>query len=164
MNVPTEECFISPDAAATEGTFKCSRPRSFGGRMIEGLSGEFRGGRLVRLKAKRDADRDWIARYFAVTPNADRLGEIALVDASSRIGQTGRIYYNGLLDENAAAHMAFGSGFAKTRTVSIAQKRHGVNRSKTHIDVMIGTDALNADGIRQSGKRVALVSDGAWQF
>jgi aminopeptidase len=164
MNVPTEECFISPDAAATEGTFKCSRPRSFGGRMIEGLAGEFRGGRLVRLKAKRASDRDWIARYFAVTPNADRLGEIALVDATSRIGQTGRIYYNGLLDENAAAHMAFGSGFAKTRTVPLGQKRYGVNRSKTHIDVMIGTDALNADGITQAGKRVPLVADGIWQF
>jgi aminopeptidase len=164
MNVPTEECFISPDAAATEGTFRCSRPRSFGGRVIEDLSGEFRGGRLVRLKAKREADRDWLARYLAAIPNADRLGEIALVDASSRIGQTGRIYYNGLLDENAAAHMAFGSGFAKTRTVPIGQKRHGVNRSKTHVDVMIGTDALGAVGINQSGKRVALVSDGLWQF
>jgi aminopeptidase len=118
----------------------------------------------VRLKAKRDADRDWLARYFAVTPNADRLGEIALVDASSRIGQTGRTYYNGLLDENAAAHMAFGSGFAKTRTVPLGSKRYGVNRSTTHIDVMIGTNALNADGITQSGKRVSLVSDGSWRF
>jgi leucyl aminopeptidase (aminopeptidase T) len=60
--------------------------------------------------------------------------------------------------------MAFGSGFAKTRTVPIDRKRHGVNRSKTHIDVMIGTDGLNAVGIRQSGKRVALVADGLWQF
>jgi aminopeptidase len=164
MNVPTEECFISPDAAATEGTFRCSRPRSFGGRMFEGLAGEFRGGRLVRLEAKRRSDRDWLARYLAATPGADRLGEIALVDASSRIGQTGRIYYNGLLDENAAAHMAFGSGFTKTRTVPIGRKRYGVNRSKTHIDVMIGTDALNAWGVTQSGKRVSLVLDGAWQF
>ena len=56
--------------------------------------------------------------------------------------------------------MAFGSGFAKTRTVPIGQKRHGVNRAKTHIDVMIGTDDLNADGIRQNGKRVPLVTDG----
>ena len=90
--------------------------------------------------------------------------EVALVDSSSRIGQAGRIYYNGLLDENAAAHMAFGSGFAKTRTVPIGRSRYGVNRSKTHIDVMIGTDALNADGITQAGKRVPLVTDGAWQF
>ena len=164
MNVPTEECFISPDAAATEGTFRCSRPRSFGGRMIEGLAGEFRSGRLVRLKAKREADRDWLARYLAAIPNADRLGEIALVDASSRIGQTGRIYYNELLDENAAAHIAFGSGFAKTRTVPIGQKRFGVNRSRTHIDVMIGTDALNAFGVTQTGRRVRLVADGSWQF
>ena len=42
MNVPTEECFISPDARSTEGTFRCSRPRSFGGRVIEDLAGEFR--------------------------------------------------------------------------------------------------------------------------
>ena len=164
MNVPTEECFISPDAAATEGTFRCSRPRSIGGRVIEGIAGEFRGGRLVRLAAKRTADRDWLARYLAAIPNADRLGEIALVDATSRIGQTGRIYYNGLLDENAAAHMAFGSGFAKTRTVPIGRRRHGVNRSRTHIDVMIGTDALVAHGVTQSGRRVPLVLDGLWQF
>jgi aminopeptidase len=164
MNVPTEECFISPDASATEGTFRCSRPRSFSGRVIEDLAGEFRGGRLVRLTARRASDRDWLARYLAAIPNADRLGEIALVDSSSRIGQTGRIYYHGLLDENAAAHMAFGSGFAKTRTVPIGRTRHGVNRSKTHIDVMIGTDELEAVGITQRGRRVALVRDGIWQF
>ena len=165
MNVPTEECFISPDAAATEGTFRCSRPRSFGGRVIEDLSGEFRGGRLVRLKAKRQADRDWLARYLAAIPNADRLGEIALVDSSSRIGQTGLIYYNGLLDENAAAHMAFGSGFAKTRTVPIGRKRYGVNQAKTHLDVMIGTDDLEAVGIRQNGPaRDPRRRDGVWQI
>jgi aminopeptidase len=163
MNVPTEECFISPDAAATEGTFRCSRPRSFGGRVIEDLAGEFRGGRLVRLKAKRRSDRDWLSRYLAAIPNADRLGEIALVDSSSRIGQTGIVYYNGLLDENAAAHMAFGSGFAKTRTVPLGRKRYGVNQSKTHIDVMIGTADLEAVGITQKGRRVSLIAGGVWQ-
>jgi hypothetical protein len=29
---------------------------------------------------------------------------------------------------------------------------------------MIGTDALNASGILQRGRRVALVKDGEWQF
>jgi aminopeptidase len=164
MNVPTEECFVSPDAAATEGTFRCSRPRSFGGRVIEDLAGEFRNGRLVRLDAKREADRDWLARYLGSIPNAERLGEIALVDSSSRIGKTGLIYYNGLLDENAAAHMAFGSGFAKTRSVPIAKKRYGVNRSTTHIDVMIGTDELEATGVTRAGRRVPLVAEGAWRI
>ncbi len=164
MNVPTEECFISPDASATEGTFRCSRPRSFGGRVLEDLSGEFRGGRLVRLKAKRQSDRDWFSRYLGAIPNADRLGEIALVDSSSRIGQTGLIYYNGLLDENAAAHMAFGSGFAKTRTIPLGRKRYGVNQAKTHIDVMIGTDDLEAVGVTRKGRRVRLVSGGVWEI
>jgi aminopeptidase len=164
MNVPTEECFISPDAAATDGFFRCSRPRSFSGRVIEDLCGEFRGGRLVRLGAKRDADRDWLARYLAGIPNADRLGEVALVDASSRIGQRRRIYFNGLLDENAAAHVAFGSGFAKTRGVPVGRARHGVNLCTTHIDVMIGTDALEATGFRQNGRPVTLVADGGWSI
>jgi len=161
-NTPTEECFISPDAAATEGTFRCSRPRSFRGRVIEGLSGEFRGGRLVRLEAKRKADRDWLAHFLGAIPNADRLGEIALVDSSSRIGKTGRIYFNTLLDENAAAHMAFGTGFAKTRSVPLGRSRYGVNRSGTHLDVMIGTDDLEVVGINHSGRRIPLIDEGKW--
>ncbi len=30
-NLPTEECFTSPEASATEGTFRCSRPLMFQG-------------------------------------------------------------------------------------------------------------------------------------
>jgi aminopeptidase len=164
MNVPTEECFVSPDAAATEGTFRCSRPRHFGGRVLEDLAGEFRNGRLVRLEASREDDREWLARYLAAIPNAERLGEVALVDSSSRIGRTGRVYHNALIDENAAAHIAFGSGFAKTRTVPVGRARHGVNRARTHIDVMIGTDELEATGVTEKGRRVTLVRDGVWQI
>src|SRR5919204_578486 len=134
------------------GPMKPDELRRYAEMIVHGCVA-FRGGRLVRLKARRESDRDWLARFLAAVPNADRLGEIALVDNSSRIGQTGRIYYEGLLDENAAAHMAFGSGFAKTRTMPIGRRRYGVNRSSTHIDVMIGTDALEAVGVRQSGKR-----------
>src|SRR5262249_54252056 len=101
-NVPTEECFISPDAAATEGTFRCSRPRSFRGRVIEGLSGEFRGGRLVRLEARRKADRDWLARFLGAIPHAHPLREIALVGSSPPIGQNRRGYFNKLLRETTA--------------------------------------------------------------
>ena len=114
-NLPTEECFTSPIASATEGTFRCSQPLMFQGTLIEGISGEFRGGRLVRLDAERKAARDFLADFLFAIKDADRLGEVALVDSSSRIGKAGRIYYNTLLDENAAAHIAFGSGFGKTR-------------------------------------------------
>jgi aminopeptidase len=163
-NLPTEENFTSPEATSTEGTFRCSRPLMFQGTLIEGLAGEFRGGRLVRLEAKRPADRDWLAGYLESIDGADRLGEVALVDSSSRIGQAKRTYYNTLLDENAAAHIAFGSGFAFTRRKKEGERgRRGVNRARMHLDVMIGTDDLEATGIGSRGRRVPLIRDGSWQ-
>jgi aminopeptidase len=164
-NLPTEECFTSPEAGATEGTFRCSRPLMFQGRVIDEISGEFHRGRLVKLNAKRAADRDFLADYLFAIKNADRLGEIALVDASSRIGQSRRIFYNTLLDENAAAHIAVGSGFTDTRKDhQTNQARRGVNRSQAHLDVMIGTDDFEAYGSSARRKRVPLIADGTWQI
>jgi aminopeptidase len=162
-NMPTEETFTSPDAAGTEGTFTCTFPLMFQGRLIEGLKGEFRGGRLVRLDAKRKADRDFVAAYIDSDPrgNGRRLGEVALVDATSRIGQSGRIYYDTLLDENATAHIAFGSGFGGTRTKKPALR---LNQATVHLDVMIGSPDFEVTGITAKGKRVAVIRDGLWQI
>jgi aminopeptidase len=115
----------------------------------------------VRLDADSNEDRDFVADYIDTDSGGRRLGEVALVDASSRIGQTGRIYYNTLLDENAAAHIAFGSGFGGTRTETPAR---GVNRSTTHLDVMIGSPDLEATGIDARGRRIPLIREGSWQI
>jgi aminopeptidase len=163
MNVPTEENFVSPEAAGTEGTFRLSRPAVIAGRVVGGIAGEFRGGRLVRLEAAREDDRDWLARYLAAVPGADRCGEIALVDGASRVGATGRVYFDDLIDENAVAHFALGSGYEKTRSVPVGRRRWGLNRSALHHDLMIGTDDLEAVGITRRGRRVVLVAGGAWQ-
>jgi aminopeptidase len=160
-NIPTEEVYTSPDPRATEGVFRCSRPIRLGGRLLEGLRGEFRGGRLVRLEGK-DGAGDYLREYLAGARNADRLGEIALVDASSRIGAAKRIYFNALIDENAVTHMAFGSGFASTRPPEA--RGRGVNRSELHLDVMLGSDELEATGVRAGGRRVELIRDGVWQL
>ena len=160
-NMPTEEVFTSPDASATSGTFRCTFPLSFRGRLIHGLRGEFSKGRLVRLEADSDDDRDFVAAHIDTDRMGRRLGEVALVDASSRIGQTGRIYYNTLLDENAAAHIAFGSGFGGTRSDTPAR---GVNHSSIHLDVMIGSPELEATGIDARGRRIPLIHEGAWQI
>ncbi len=160
-NMPTEETFTSPDPRKTNGTFRCTFPLSFRGRLIDGLSGEFSNGRLIRLEADSDADRDFVASYLDTDRGGRRLGEVALVDASSRIGQTGRIYYNTLLDENAAAHIAFGSGFGGTRLETPAR---GVNRSTIHLDVMIGSPELEATGFTARGRRIPLIHEGTWQI
>jgi len=160
-NMPTEETFTSPDPRTTTGTFRCTFPLSFRGRLIQGLCGEFSNGRLVRLEADSDEDRDFVAAYIDTDRNGRRLGEVALVDASSRIGQTGRIYYNTLLDENAAAHIAFGSGFGGTRSETPPR---AVNRSAIHLDVMIGNPELEVTGIGARGRRIPLIREGAWQI
>jgi aminopeptidase len=160
-NMPTEEVFTSPDPRQTSGTFRCTFPLSFRGRLIHGLRGEFSKGRLIRLEADSDDDRDFVAAYIDTDKMGRRLGEVALVDASSRIGQTGRIYYNTLLDENAAAHIAFGSGFGGTRSETPAR---GVNRSTIHLDVMIGSPELEATGFNARGRRIPLIHEGAWQI
>jgi aminopeptidase len=162
-NFPTEESFTSPDPSSTDGTFRCSRPLYFRGRTIEGIAGEFRGGRLVRLDAADEEARDFLAAALDCDDGAKRLGEIALVDGSSRIGRTGRTYFDTLLDENAAAHIAFGSGFDATRRTEPGKRARGMNRSLIHLDVMIGTDALEATGVAAGGRRIPLVRDGAWQ-
>ncbi len=160
-NMPTEEVFTSPDPRRTTGTFRCTFPLSFRGRLIHGLRGEFSKGRLVRLEADSDDDRDFVAGFVDTDRMGRRLGEVALVDASSRIGQTGRIYYNTLLDENAAAHIAFGSGFGGTRSETPAR---ALNRSAIHLDVMIGGPELEATGFDGRGRRIPLIHEGAWQI
>jgi aminopeptidase len=162
-NMPTEESFTSPHAAATEGTFSCTFPLSFQGRLIEGLRGEFRGGKLVRLDASNRKDRDFVAAYIDSDPkgNGRRLGEVALVDSTSRIGQAGRTYFHTLLDENAAAHIAFGAGFGGTRT---EKRAVGLNRATVHLDVMIGGPDFEATGVTAKGQRVPVIADGLWRI
>jgi aminopeptidase len=162
VNLPTEEVFTSPDPRPTEGTFRCSRPLSFAGRTIDGLEGEFRRGRLVRLDAAREEERDFMAAYLDTDRGARRLGEVALVDRASRIGQSGRVYGDTLFDENAASHIAFGSGFAPSRSPN--GRPLAVNNSSVHLDVMIGSDDLEITAVTPDGRRVEVIRGGAWQL
>jgi aminopeptidase len=161
VNYPTEEVYTSPVAGATDGSFRCSRPLSLQGRVIDGIEGEFRRGRLVRLATTRETDREVLAAYLDTDRGARRLGELALVDRSSRVGQTGRIYNDTLIDENAATHIAFGSGFRTSRSDTTST---GVNESATHLDLMVGSDDLDVIAIEQGGARVPLIAGGEWQL
>ena len=163
-NLPTEEVFTSPDYRRADGTFTCTRPLSLDGRSIAGIRGELRGGRLVRIDADEPSDRDFLAGYLARDAGASRLGELALLDSTSRIGQAGRSYGLTLLDENAAGHIAFGSSYGGTRTPGAPARGTGLNRSSIHVDVMIGAPEQEVHGVRRDGSRVALIAGGLWQI
>ena len=91
-----------------------------------------------------------------------RLGELALVDGAGRIGPLETVFYDTLIDENAASHIALGSGFALG--VEDVAERERSNKSEIHVDFMIGSPELDVDGITEGGEHVPVLRNGAWQL
>jgi aminopeptidase len=161
-NLPTEEVFTTPHRLRAEGTVRSSLPLSLRGKVVEGLELRFTGGEIVEARAERG--EDVLQTEIATDDGARRLGEIALVDDSSRIGETGVVFRNTLFDENAASHIAFGSGigWAVEHLDGGSPEELGVNDSATHVDFMIGSPELEIDGIEGDGRAVPLLRGGRW--
>ena len=156
-NLPTEEIATSPDPLRTDGVVTATKPLDLGGTVIRDLRVRFEGGRAVEI----DGDgADALRARAAKDDGASRLGEVALVDSEGRIGKTGTIFYNTLLDENAASHLALGNAYA----ISVGEEDRGrINTSAIHIDFMIGADAVTVTGIKTDGTEVPVLRGGDWQ-
>jgi len=159
-NLPSEEIFTAPDPQRTEGVVRSTKPLVVGGSIIRGLEVEFRGGRAVRIDADENAD---VLRVFADRDEgAARLGEVALVDGDGRIGALDTVFFDTLLDENAASHIAIGSAYRFTA----GEADHArLNQSEIHIDFMIGGPGVDVHATaRAGGGRAPVLIDGAWQL
>ncbi len=110
-NMPTEEVFTTPDARRVNGTVAATYPLELPGAVIRGLRIRFENGRAVEIHA--DEGEEIIQAHCSSDDGAGRLGEIALVDRTSRVGQTGLVFYNTLFDENAASHIALGEAILR---------------------------------------------------
>jgi aminopeptidase len=157
-NVPSEEIFTTPDPERTEGVVTSTKPLDVTGTVLKGLRIRFEGGRAVAIDA--DEGVEALRTRVGGNENADRLGEVALVDRDGRIGKTGRVFFNTLLDENAASHLALGSAYA---TAVGDEDRDRINKSTVHIDFMIGSDAVAVTGRTRDGREVPVLRDGVWQ-
>ena len=80
---------------------RATKPLVVGGSIIKGLEVEFRDGRAVRIDA--DEGAEVLRGYAARDEGAARLGEVALVDGEGRIGTLETVFFDTLLDENAAS-------------------------------------------------------------
>jgi aminopeptidase len=160
-NVPTEEVFTSPDPERTEGRVRSTKPLVLSdGTLVRGLEVRFEQGRAVEITA--DEGAEVLRGRTRLDEGAARLGEVALVDRESRIGQLGTVFYETLLDENAASHIAFGSGFSWA--VESDEDRARVNESAVHIDFMIGGDDVDVTGLTRDGERIPVLRGGVWQL
>ena len=166
-NLPTEEVFTTPDRRRTEGRVRSTRPLVCQGKIVRGLEMEFRGGRIVDVRAEEGAEV--VRAQVATDEGAAELGEIALVDGASRVGREGITFFDTLFDENATSHVAYGQGFASclegAEGLSAEEQwERGIAQSSLHTDFMVGGPEVEIDGLAASGETVAIVRDDAWQL
>jgi aminopeptidase len=159
-NVPTEEVFTAPDPERVDGTVTATKPLVRGGTTIEGLRVRFEGGKAVEITA--DKGGDVLVAMTRRDPGASRLGEVALVDREGRIGPLDTVFYDTLLDENAASHLALGAAYGITVRDDADQARKNV--SDIHIDFMIGSPEIDVDGLAADGTETPVLRDGRWQI
>ena len=158
-NMPTEEVFTTPDSRRTEGFVRSTRPLALYGRIVKGLEVRFEGGRLVDVRA--DEGADVIHGQLASDETAAFLGEVALVDGTSRIGKTGLTFFDTLFDENATCHVAYGSAYAEAVE---GDPGEGVNISTVHTDFMVGGPDVDVDAVLPDGTVLPLLRDDVWQL
>jgi aminopeptidase len=158
-NMPTEEIFTTPDPTRAEGTIRSTMPLVFAGQLIRGLEFRFENGRIVETNAESGADV--VRSQLASIENADRLGELALVTKESRVGQTGKLFYSTLFDENATCHIAYGFGLPNAFE---GEPDDAMNISHIHVDFMVGGPELEVDALLADGTAVPLIRDEVWQL
>ena len=166
-NLPTEEVFTMPDRNRVDGKVVASRPLSNNGVLINDFFFEFKDGKVVNFDAKQGKER--LTEIVNYDENSSHLGEAALVPFDSPISQQGVVYQSTLFDENAACHLALGQSFGENIKDGENMTEDeifalGGNKSKMHVDFMIGTKDLSIDGIKEDGTVIPVFRNGNFVF
>jgi aminopeptidase len=164
-NMPTEEVFTVPDARRVDGIVRSTYPLQIQGTIVRGLEARFEAGRAVHVRA--DQGEELMRTHLATDDGAPRLGEVALVDNTSRVGRSGIVFYDTLFDENAASHIAFGMAILQgldgaSELAPEERQARGINHSSIHTDFMIGSSEVDVSGIDRNGHETPILRRGDW--
>ena len=166
-NIPTEEVFTCPHAYKVDGTVSATKPLAHQGTVIEDIAVRFEAGKIVEATASKGQAQ--LRALLATDDGSSRIGEVALVPHSSPISQSGILFFNTLFDENASCHIALGQCYADTiedgsELAPEELQQKGGNQSLIHVDWMMGSDAVNIDGVTLKGEFVPVMRKGEWAF
>jgi aminopeptidase len=166
-NMPTEEIFTLPHKDQINGHVSASMPLSNGGALMEGFSLTFENGHVVKAAAKKN--EAVLKKLVDSDEGASSLGEVALVPHSSPIARSGLLYYDPLIDENAASHLALGRAykFSLEGAKNLSDedfKARGGNVSMVHVDFMVGSGRMDIDGATPDGSTEPVMRQGEWAF
>ncbi len=166
-NLPSEEIYVTPDFRGVTGTAVATRPVTVNGVLVSGLVLRFTDGRVVDVTA--DSNAAAVRASLDEDRGARRLGEVALVDSSSRVGRLGVVFKETLLDENAACHIAWGAAIHDSFPEGLpaddaALEARGVNQSVVHEDVMIGGPEVTVSGVTAGGDDVPVLVGENWEI
>lgn len=164
-NIPTEEVFTMPHRERVRGIVSSTLPLSLRGQIVDKICVEFEEGAAKSVSA--EVGEEALRKLVSADDGAARLGEVALVPASSLVAQTATLFLNLLYDENAASHIAFGACYAENMSdyASFSEEERlsmGANESIVHTDWMIGSNQIDVDGMRANGTVVPLMRSGEW--
>lgn len=166
-NLPTEECFTTPDWTKCYGTVRATRPFFVNGVLIKELVMTIQSGEIIDFSAESGAST--FEAYINSDPGAKRLGEVALVSTDSPIFKAGRVYEEILLDENAACHIAVGSAYRFCLELpgdptEEDWKMVGCNSSSVHTDIMVSDEQTTVDAVLRDGTTFRVIEGGRWAF
>lgn len=159
-NWPSQEAWTAPDPMSVEGTVRATKAVVIAGKIIRGLRIRFEGGQAVAIHA--DEGQDFIRSYLHTEP-ARRLGEVALVDGKSRIGDLDKVFYDTLIDENSGSHVALGNAYDDT--VGPDDKDRINKAGSIHADIIIGGPDVDVYGVTaNSPDEVPVLINGRWKY
>ena len=164
-NIPSFEIFTSPDWRGTTGWIQFNQPLYRYGNLITDIELEFKNGRVVKSKAKKNYS---VLKHMINTPNADKVGEFSLTD--KRFSHITKFMAETLYDENIGGaqgntHIALGASYHdaytgnRARMTKAGWKTLGFNDSSVHTDI-ISTARREVVATLKNGKQKTIYKDG----
>lgn len=88
--------------------------------------------------------------------------KVATVPADTPIFNTNKVFYNTLLDENAACHFALGNSYIDYNLKEGAKIDDEMNISNTHVDFVFGTTDMTITATLEDGTTTNIFEKGVW--